>query len=233
MKKKLLFIPLMAGFFMSANADVTVQDVAGTYTGKLQVYFLGVDPDTDESTKELASEKDEVEVLTTVNDGKLIFMLSDFEIMEIPVGNVEVKDVEIDNAGNITPITITLDKEKEGLGTLPTTLTGTLSSTNANLNINVVWNYLPIDVVYVGTKPITNNLISQKEDIQFFVEQNRLIIGGSKVSAYSIYNIQGKHIKASSNIRENVIDFNSLNDGVYIVKVDTENGSIVKKIIKR
>ena len=39
MKKQLLFIPLMAGFFMSAKADITVHDVAGTYGGKLDVYF--------------------------------------------------------------------------------------------------------------------------------------------------------------------------------------------------
>ena len=243
MKKQLLFIPLLAGFFMSAKADITVHDVAGTYVGKLDVYFENTYDGP--LVLELVSSKENVEVVTEVVENKLLFKLTDFDIMGIPVGDIEVENVEVDNLGNIIPTTSIVDKSTIGLGKLPTTLTGTLLRTDANLNIRVLWDALggmpeegsettqPIQVLYAGEKAVPASLENTVKDFYISNAGNSITVVGAALNKFSVFNVQGKLVSASSNVVGNTIDFSSLNDGVYIVKIETANGSLVKKIIKK
>ena len=254
MKKQLLFIPLLAGFFMSAKADITVHDVAGTYVGKLEVFFENRAEDP--VTYEFVSSKENVNVITEADNDKLIFLLKDFAIdlsedpsspLVMEVGDIRVENVEIDNLGNITSASTVIDKSDNFmLGKLPTTIMGTLLPTTAELGIRVLWDILedmpteesstvqPIMVMYNGTKAVAASINKIEENLDITVSGNVIAVTGADVTAYSIYNVQGKQVAASSNVTGNVVDFSSLSDGVYIVKIDTDNkNALVKKIIKK
>ena len=85
-----------------------------------------------------------------------------------------------------------------------------------------------------------NSYRRQKEILEntvkdFYISNagNSITVVGAALNKFSVFNVQGKLVSASSNVVGNTIDFSSLNDGVYIVKIETANGSLVKKIIKK
>lgn len=74
-----------------------------------------------------------------------------------------------------------------------------------------------------------------KNSINIFYNSNmdNLIINNPnnlKISEVKIYNILGKKIK--SEFKNNLISLKGVNKGLYLIKAVTENGNIVKKIIK-
>ena len=56
---------------------------------------------------------------------------------------------------------------------------------------------------------------------------------GEKINAVSVYNLNGTMILSKKVMDNNFIDVNTLESGVYLVKVQTENGIIMKKLIKK
>ena len=56
---------------------------------------------------------------------------------------------------------------------------------------------------------------------------------GEKINAVSIYNLNGTLILSKQVLDNNVVNINSLVSGIYLVKVQTVNGVIMKKLIKK
>ena len=58
------------------------------------------------------------------------------------------------------------------------------------------------------------------------------VMVGADLNAFSIYNIQGKLVSTTSQYAKNIVDFSEYNNGIYIIKANTNKGTIIKKIIK-
>ena len=246
MKKTLLLISLVAGSFFSATADVIISDILGSYKGNLEVFMKAPGEDY-----ESISKKDEVEVFTIAeNDNSFTFLLNDFELMvagePMNVGDIKVPEVEIDNAGTITKGHVDLDKTEYGLGILPTTINGLLQKNSADLDIMVLWDFMNnypqdgspstmnINVKFIGERAIISSLETKaKEDILISNVGNSIEFIGANLQSYSLYNIQGKLISNSTYCNNNTVEFSAFNNGIYIIKANTDKGTIVKKIVKK
>ena len=131
------------------------------------------------------------------------------------------------------------------LGLLPTTINGTLLPTSTDLNIKVIWEagndgttipeetpgLFRINVKYDGTKA-TNSIDETKNNISIINIGNSIEFVGADLNAFSIYNIQGKLVSTASQSGKNIVDFSEYNNGIYIIKANTNKGTIIKKIIK-
>jgi hypothetical protein len=53
----------------------------------------------------------------------------------------------------------------------------------------------------------------------------------AKINRVVVYDIVGKMIKNQNFISENTLDLNSFQDGIYIVKIETDLGVLNKKIV--
>jgi len=81
------------------------------------------------------------------------------------------------------------------------------------------------------------NSLSEKSTIKLYPNpvQNQLFIESEKgqVLEMNILDISGKEIRSITNNNVNSIDVSDLNQGVYILKVTTENGVSTNRFIKQ
>lgn len=97
-----------------------------------------------------------------------------------------------------------------------------------------VANLFYIKVVFSTTGVVTNNYFNHLPDIKFFpnpVKHDLTIISNVKVDKTEIYSLSGILIRRIDNSKTN-IDLSNLKSGSYFVKVYTEKGDLVKKLIK-
>lgn len=235
-KRLLSFILSLACITSASFAQVSVNDITGSYTGKLEVFFdmrptPGLVP---------VGNKENVKVYSTLQDNqKILLTLKDFSLMvgenEVKVGDIEMKDVTIDNEGNVSAPENTM-KHPE-LGTLPINLTGgKMTATNADLNIRVIWvdgGNMPILVNYIGgTKNIENTIHSvNNPNIETIISQNTVVISGAELYNASIYALTGSLI-TSINAHNNAISLEGISKGIYLIHLSTSEGVITRKIVR-
>lgn len=51
------------------------------------------------------------------------------------------------------------------------------------------------------------------------------------INKISIFDYLGRIIKNEENIKNNSIELNEFNDGIYFIKLETKNGNFTQKII--
>ena len=71
------------------------------------------------------------------------------------------------------------------------------------------------------------NLYPNPASVGFYINT------GEKINTVSIYNLNGEIILSNQAIKDNFIDIKSLESGIYFVKVQTENGVIINKLLKK
>lgn len=229
MKKLLLSIlTCLAVLPLSAT---NLDELTGSYTGTLNV-VLG---DGEEGMPMPPTSG--VKVFTQKEEGKntLKLVLKDFSFMNgaIIVGDIEVPDVTVDENGIITAPDIVLDKTQEGLGQLPTSLKGSLTKDKANFVIRVLWNDSPVNVTFDGDKDIEAGINSALEQsVKLIQEGNKITLTGADIKEYSIYNMNGSLVENRA-IYTNTIELNHLTYGVYLIKINTGNAIITRKVYKK
>jgi len=82
---------------------------------------------------------------------------------------------------------------------------------------------------------LTFNKSAMKEYLtpEAFKQVMNSIETGEKIIAVSIYNLNSAMILLKRVLDNNFIDISHLEQGVYLVKILTENGIIMKKLIKK
>lgn len=213
---------------LSVYSVSAVDNLTGSYTGTLNV-TLG------EGEEAMPADPTEnVKVFTEKDAAKntLTLILRDFSFMDgaVPVGDIAVPDVTVDENGVITAPEIVLDKTDYGLGELPTTLSGTLTPQKADLEIRVLWGVTPIFVTYVGDKDGASSLNSIAQ-FQTVYANNILTVPGSDILSYKVYAITGTIVAEQSNITS-AIDLNQYPAGIYLIEAQTNNGSVTRKVYK-
>lgn len=89
---------------------------------------------------------------------------------------------------------------------------------------------------YLNAYPVNLNELSKDDNILSVFPNpviNVLIMRSNKeISKIEIYNLEGRKINTISS-EFNLIDFNNIDQGIYFLKVYTENQSFTKKIVKQ
>lgn len=236
MKKQLLSLFTFLMFFTATLfGEVTTKDVLGSYTGNIEVYF-----DLGSSLSPVGNEKN-VKVFTSLQENqKIQLTLKDFSITiggnSILVGDIEVKDVTVDAAGNVSAPENILDHPE--LGKLPVNIKGTLTATSANLDINVLWvdgGNMPIVVYYKdGVKDPageTGITATDASSVEVHITPDQIEISGAELRSYVIYAATGTPV-AKGYLNGSVLSLTNLNKGVYLIHLNTTKGSINRKVIR-
>lgn len=227
MKKLLLSIlTCLAVLPLSAT---NLDELTGSYTGTLSV-VLG----DGEDAMPMPPTSD-VKVFTQKEEGKntLILILKNFNFAGILVGDIEVPDVTVDENGVITAPDLVIDKTEQNLGKLPTSLKGSLTKDKANFVIRVLWNDSPVNVTFDGDKDIEAGINSALEQsVKLIQEGNKITLTGAEIKEYSIYNMNGSLVE-NRFIYTNTIEMNHLTYGVYLIKINTGNAIITRKVYKK
>lgn len=221
MKKKLLTC-LVALLTVSFSAFAQESDIAGTYTGTLNVSLT----DTDMENTNIFLEKGEGE---TYN-----LSVKDFEFMGEVIGDLVVTGISKSEKAGI----IVLSKEEASNG--PTVdLNGvslkTLISFNAatiadgelelDLTVNGEGMEKPItDVTFKGSKPTTGLSTTDAEPMNIAVYGGTLTITQADNAEYTIYSASGSGVQAGV-IENSNINISNLPTGIYILSV---NGNAIK-----
>lgn len=97
-----------------------------------------------------------------------------------------------------------------------------------------------IDIFFGKINILGNSIASNNAEISCNVFPNpgsnniMINLDASVIDSYSIVDLSGKEIISKKNIANNsIINIAELNSGVYFLQIDTNNGRIVKKIIKK
>lgn len=255
MKKLLLSIlTCLAVLPLSAT---NLDELTGSYTGTLSVK-LNSDDDAGLSLDPEDGKLPIIPIYIEEEIGKntMKFSLNDFSFMGIPVGDIIVSGVTVDETGTIHAPQVILDKRGDGpmaLGYLPTTLTGSIVNGKALFKIKVEWNQngkdeggnwlepsqwdpssvIPVFVTFDGIKTSETGLNGYWENsVKINLSNNILSLTGAEITYFNIYNINGKIIATSSN-KITSIDLNQYPNGIYIVKINTTQGIITRKVFKK
>jgi hypothetical protein len=169
-------------------------------------------------------------------------VLENFSFNGRNIGNIEVGGASVDENGNITAPTVTLDKTEVELGKLPTTLSGTINANEANLNLLVKWdssmggdeaNWVNIYITYDGKRvasSINNPLAGAVKLVQ---NGNILSLEGASIKSFAIYNMNGSTVAAQKH-HATAINIEALPYGVYVIKLTTDKNQIVtRKVYKK
>ncbi|MGL4293095.1 MAG: calycin-like domain-containing protein [Bacteroidales bacterium] len=237
MKKRLLFLAsFLICLAMGTNAQVTSTDIIGSYTGNLDVFF-------DFGTLIPVGSKENVKVYTSLQENnKIKLTLKDFSIevggQEILVGDIEMTDVTVDAAGNVSAPENEMTHPE--LGYLPIKLTGgKMNSTNANLDIRVIWTNsesgmeTPIVVNYKnGVKDPTTGISSANDaTVEAIVMGDELIVSGANLSKCSVYALTGTLI-STIQAQNNKVPLDNISNGIYLIHLVTDKGIITRKIVR-
>ncbi|MEG1904982.1 MAG: calycin-like domain-containing protein [Bacteroidales bacterium] len=254
--KKLLLSILTCLAILPVGAT-NLEELTGSYTGTLSVK-LNSDDDNGVS---LDPEDGKLPVIPIyieeeVDKNTMKFSLNNFSFMGIPVGDIIVSDVTIDETGTIHAPQVILDKRGDdimSLGYLPTTLTGSIVNGKALFKIKVEWNQngkdkdgnwlepsqwnpesvIPVFVTFNGVKDVTDNINKYYENtIKTIYSNNKLSLTGAEITGFSIYNINGALVD-NYNSYFNIIDLTKYPLGVYLVKINTNLGTITRKVYRK
>jgi hypothetical protein len=61
---------------------------------------------------------------------------------------------------------------------------------------------------------------------------SKLFVEGANPSSYEVYDLAGR-LASSGAVMQNSIDVSELNNGLYVLHAQTENGLIVQKFLKQ
>lgn len=255
MKKLLLSIlTCLAVLPLSAT---NLDELTGSYTGTLSVK-LNSDDDAGLSLDPEDGKLPIIPIYIEEEIGKntMKFSLNDFSFMGIPVGDIIVSGVTVDETGTIHAPQVILDKRGDGpmaLGYLPTTLTGSIVNGKALFKIKVEWNQngkdehgnwlepsqwdptsvIPVFVTFDGAKDIADNINKHYENtIKTIYSNNKLSLTGAEITGFSIYNINGVLVDSHNNYI-NIIDLTKYPFGVYLVKINTNMGTVTRKVYRK
>jgi hypothetical protein len=125
---------------------------------------------------------------------------------------------------------------------LPTTLSGTINASEANLNLLVKWdssmggdeaNWVDIHITYDGKRvasSINNTLAGAVKLVQ---NGNILSLEGASIKSFAIYNMNGSTVTAQKH-HATAINIEALPYGIYVIKLTTDKNQIVtRKVYKK
>ena len=238
MKKVLLTVCL---FVMAVIANAQLADqVAGTYTGDLDVFFQVQFPTSNDISVEIEKADD-----THINFYLNNFVLSAGDDV-LPVGNVALSDIELRQ--DVDSIKFT--------STQPITITaGTLEGFDSWMGPNLGELLVSISGKVVGDSVIIAPIIIPLEDLGEVsvvlkgknpnytaiqtIRKDKVVLTSSAVkeelsfagiegaTGYAIYNIAGNLVKRGYTAGS--VNVSTLNSGIYLIKI----GSATMKFVKR
>jgi len=124
-----------------------------------------------------------------------------------------------------------------------TTYNSANADTNPAQNMSSLQNTAPFSDQMVGTFVFTLQQVLSVDDTEFqnaisiYPNPNKGVIqinntGNIALEKAAIYAITGKRVKVFNNIsNQKSLSFNSLKSGLYFLKLDSDKGSIIKKLI--
>ncbi|MDR6300842.1 T9SS type A sorting domain-containing protein [Mesonia maritima] len=119
----------------------------------------------------------------------------------------------------------------------PASPTVTEIASGNELDLGYLNNDIPNGTVYRFTPENLSNESFQLAAISLYpnpVEEKLNIKTSQIISSFSIYNALGQVITENTEIEKNTIDVSTLAEGIYFIKMETENGtSSTKKFIKK
>jgi len=99
-------------------------------------------------------------------------------------------------------------------------------------------NKTPLIAVHADAPQTLSNDLLEKEpqDFRLFpnpADDHITIVSEQPINSYQIFDLSGKLISKSININahQHLIRLNALSQGIYLIKIDNENGSLTKKLI--
>lgn len=237
MKKRLLTLALaVSAICFSVNAQ-SGADVAGTYTGDLDVNFT-IDFPTTQASITILDE----------GDGYIGFELKNFMLPSpepngdpMPVGTIILSDIELYKKDGVTLFDKTqeieilsgddteLDWMGPNLGKLSVSLKGKVEGNMITIDpITIPLEGLgTVAVKFAGTKNggsgIKNNTLSA---IYYDVNSSSVIVSAGQ--NYQIYNIAGQLVK-SGRASGNAVSVSELHNGLYLIKMGKTTVKFVKK----
>jgi len=158
----------------------------------------------------------------------------------------QVNNLKLTDGFNNWQASITVDVYATDAGTDDgTTYSSSNADTNPAENISSLQNTLPFSDKIVGTFIFTLQQVlsvqynSLQELVSIYPNPNEGVInidnyGNSNLTRAEIYAINGKRVRIFNEINnQSRLEFNSLKSGLYFLKINSDKGSIVQKLIIR
>ena len=156
----------------------------------------------------------------------------------------QINNVKLTDTGNNWLSSISVDVYATDAGTdSGTTYASLNANTNPRGNISSLENTLPFSDQIVGTfiftlqQVLSVNDILLQNSISIYPNPNEGIIyinnsGGHHLESAEIYSINGKKVKIFNQLdNQNELEIESLKSGLYFLKLNSDKGSIVQKLI--
>jgi hypothetical protein len=109
-------------------------------------------------------------------------------------------------------------------------LTGLVGITVADLYNNR--DLMRVIVDYDGTNVGIKKLSSHSYRLYPMPTSSKLFVEGANPSSFEVYDLAGR-LASSGEVMQNSIDVSELNNGLYVLHAQTENGLIVQKFLKQ
>jgi len=158
----------------------------------------------------------------------------------------QVNNLQLTDAGSNWLSSLSVDVYATDAGTdSGTTYTSPNADTNPAENISSLENTFPFSDQIVGTFVFTLQQILSVEDtalqnsVSIYPNPNDGVInidnyGNSNLTKAEIYAINGKRVRVFNEINnQSSLEFNSLKSGLYFLKINSDKGSIIQKLIIR
>ena len=156
----------------------------------------------------------------------------------------QINNVKLTDASNNWLPSISVDVHATDTGTdSGTTYSSANANTNPAVNISSLENTLPFSDQIVGTFVLTLEQVLSIDENSF---QNSITIypnpnegqiqinnsGNHVLRSAEIFTVNGKKVKLFNQINDqNILEFDSIMSGLYFLKLHSDKGSIVKKLI--
>jgi len=175
-------------------------------------------------------------VKITLNEEKIVLASNIENINGVAVSNVN--DVYFTSYSDTTGESKILKYSRTGLLSdyVTTNLDQPMNIVITRLGEMYVTNKGNGTVVKITDESLSNNDINLDKDFSLFpsITDDIIVISNPRsidITAITIYNVNGALIK-NVNRTEKTLDFTSVASGMYFVKIDSDKGSITKKMIK-
>lgn len=179
--------------------------------------------------------------LTTIGDFAFRFCALNDIIIPASVTNIGV--IAFGGMGGINAIT-----DIYCLGVVPPTITtsGSINTDTFNQARSTIHLHIPAGTLgayvtdsgalWTGFNPVTEDALSTsnfelENDIQFITTENSIKIltdNGLLVNRYTVYNLSGQEITSGT---ETAIDSSTFSKGIYIISLNFNEGTVVKKVL--
>jgi hypothetical protein len=227
MKKTLLFVAMaLIGLSFTTNAEVNIE---GTYRGDLSVTIV---PPASTQTNDIILVKNQVTGLYVIQINNLVVTVPG--VGDMPMPPIALDEIEaLEDGENVL---LQRDEPAEG----PTVMgqTSTITLTSGSVIANTLSLQLSIGVQGMGDVLVTFDgdlfngvgLISVKANskLNISVFNDNVQLSGVESGVYSIYNVNGVLVKAST-FAGGQLNVSSLPAGVYLLSVNGQIAKFVKK----